>query len=292
MFGKRSDGKKAKNISAIQKLIPHIMFKRNDSQNLYVNATDCAPLDNYIQVKREEGISYNYMHIVIAATVRLFMVRKELNRFIMNGRIYNRYAKDGRNISIAITVKKYLSDLAADTTIKLLFTGKETLAEVKEIVDAAVKANTASKQEAIKEANETDKAAKFITNMPNGLIKFSMSTIKWLDKHGMVPKKLLAASPFHSSCYITNLKSIKTGYIFHHLYNFGTTSMFISMGKEEMSPIVTEDNEIKIAKLMRLGITMDERVTDGFYYAKSLRIYKEVLGNPFLLDKPYVETEE
>lgn len=289
MFGRRSDGKKIKDISPIQKIIPHIMNVRTDSQNLFVHNVICDSFDNFIQTKRDEGISYNYMHIIIAATVRLFSIRSELNRFIMNGRIYNRYEKNGKVISIAITVKKHLSDQAADTTIKLLFDGSETIREIKQIVDDAIKANTTSKQEALKENNGTDKAAKFLTGMPNGCIKFAIGTVKWLDKCGMLPKKLIEVSPFHSSCYITNLKSIKTGYIYHHLYNFGTTSMFISMGKEQMQPIVDDNNQLTIAKVMQLGFTMDERITDGFYYAKSLKLYKEYLMNPFLLEQSIKE---
>ena len=127
MFGLRSDGKKIKIKDPIFKIIPHIMNSRIASQNYMVEDIDCSSLDDFIRTKREEGISYNYMHIVMAGLARLFYIRDELNRFIMNGRFYQRYSKDGRNITIALTVKKFLGDGAPETIVKFSFKGDETL---------------------------------------------------------------------------------------------------------------------------------------------------------------------
>ncbi len=285
MFTFRSDGKKVKGIDPIKKIVPYIMFERNDSQNLYVESLNCEAFDKFIQEKRAEGISYNYMHLVIATVVRLMATRTELNRFIMNGRMYQRYSKDGRNIAISLTVKKFLNDETEDTTLKMLFNGHETLKEIKDIIDTEIKANTSFSRGNTKNENSADKTAKFLTSIPGGLVKFAVKTVKWMDKHCMMPKSILRVSPFHSSCYITNLKSIKTNYIYHHLYNFGTTSMFISMGKEHEEPVVSDNGTIEIQKIMRLGFTIDERITDGFYYAKSLKIFKDILMNPAQLEE-------
>lgn len=47
----------------------------------------------------------------------------------------------------------------------------------------------------------------------------------------MLPRKLIDLSPFHTSLFITNLASINTSFIYHHCYEFGTTSVFLCMGK-------------------------------------------------------------
>ena len=119
--------------------------------------------------------------------------------------------------------------------------------------------------------------------MPNGLIKFLIGIIKWLDKHGSLPKGLIDVSPFHCSCYLTNMKSLRTDAIYHHLYEFGTTSMFISMGKEEELAVIDDADEVAKSKIMKLGFTIDERISDGFYYAKALKLFKKYLTNPELL---------
>ena len=282
MFGLRSDGKKVKVKDPIQRLVPHIMDKRTQSQNFIFENIDCIGIDEFISNKREEGVAYNYMHIVVATIVRVFYLKDELNRFVVNGRLFDRFEKNGKNIIISLTVKKHLSESAPEAVVKFAFTGEETLEEVKTIIDEGIKANTSSKAESIKEANDTEKTAKWFRILPNGLIKFLIGTIKWLDKHGCLPKALIDVSPFHCSCYLTNMKSLRTGSIYHHLYEFGTASMFISMGKEEEKAI-SDDHELRPGKIMQLGLTIDERIADGYYFAKGLKLFRKYLSNPGLL---------
>lgn len=273
MFGKRSDGKKIKGLSPVNRLIPHIMSARHDSQNLFKYELQCESLDEFIAKEKEKGISINYMHIVIAGVVRLFALRPQLNRFVMNGRIFKR-----NNIMVSFVVKKALRDDVEETTVKLEFTGKENIYQIKEKIDETVKANSN-----VKAVNETDKTAKFLTNIPNFLIKIAVGLLKWLDKHGILPKKIIAASPFHTSIFITNLKSIKTDYIYHHIYDFGTTGIFISMGKEKLQAVVDKEGNIVAKKVMTLGVVTDERFCDGLYFGNSLRLLKRIYENPNVL---------
>lgn len=274
MFGLRSDGKKIKNLEPIVKIIPHIMKARHDSQNLFKYEVLCDSIDKFIVEEREnEQVSLSYMHIVIAAIIRLIALRPQLNRFIMNGRIYKR-----NNIYVSFVVKKSLRDDVVETTVKLKFDGTENIYEIKKKIDEAISANSNRKAK-----NNTDKLAKFLTRVPNLFIKMGVGFVKFLDKHGMLPRKTIDASPFHTSFFITNLKSIKTDYIYHHLYDFGTTGLFIAMGKEQMKPIVNKENKLDVGKVMTLGIVTDERFCDGFYYANSLRLLKRIMENPNVL---------
>ncbi|MGD9886783.1 MAG: 2-oxo acid dehydrogenase subunit E2 [Bacilli bacterium] len=273
MFGKRSDGVRIKNIDPIFKIVPHIMSARHDSQNSYLYPVLCDPLDEFIALEKQNRVSFNYMHIVVAAVVRLIALRPQLNRFVMNGKHYKR-----KLIYVSFAVKKTLKDDGKETTIKLPFTGLETINEIKEKMDQAIVENTH-----VKANNETDKTAKFFTSVPNFLIKFAVGFFKWLDKHGMLPKKIIAASPFHTTFFVTNLKSIKMDFIYHHLYDFGTTGLFVSMGKEKMEAFVQGETEIVAKKVMNLGVVTDERFCDGLYYANSLRLLKRILENPTIL---------
>lgn len=269
MFGRRPDGKRIKTLAPIPKIIPHIMSARHDSQNLFKYEVLCDPIDKFIMEQREKDCSLTYMHVVIAAIVRLIALRPQLNRFVVNGRVFKR-----KNICVSYVVKKSLRDDVEETTVKLELTGKETIYEIKEMIDESIRKNSHKNAK-----NGTDKLAKFLTFVPNGLIKLGVGTVKFLDKHGMVPGKILKLSPFHTTCFVTNLKSIKTDYIYHHLYDFGTTGLFVSMGKEAMKPIVGKDNQLTVGKVMTLGITTDERFCDGFYYANSLRLLKRIFEN-------------
>jgi pyruvate/2-oxoglutarate dehydrogenase complex dihydrolipoamide acyltransferase (E2) component len=253
------------------------MYERSDSQVMQLQEIDCEPLDKYIfEKRRNENVRLTYMDVVMAAFVRVVSKRPKLNRFIMNGRIFKR-----NNIQISLAVKKKLTDEAEETTIKITFDGTESIYDVMEKVHKTVNENKGD----IK--NGTDNVARILTRVPNFLIKFMVRFLMWLDKHGMLPKSIIAVSPFHTSIFVTNLKSIKMETVYHHIYNFGTTGVFVSMGKETLEPKVINPatNEIGVKKIMKMGIVIDERITDGLYNSLSLREFKKIMENPSVLDR-------
>lgn len=276
MFGFRPDGKKVKDIDPIQRIIPHIMPTRNDAQNMTEYDCPCEPLDAFIIEQSDKGVEYTYMHMIIAAMVRVYARFPRLNRFVINGRIFQH-----NEIQVSFVVKKDLSPDAPDALVKLNFTGMETLQEVQQKIDEAIEANNN-----IEANNGTDKLARLITMTPNFLIKLTVGLIKLLDKHGMLPKAILNLSPFHTSLFITNLKSIKGPSIFHHLYNFGTTGIFMAMGKESEVPVVNADGKIVVGKRMPVQIVTDERFCDGFYFVSAMKFWERLLKHPAQMMMP------
>lgn len=272
MFGLRADGKRVKGLDPIQKIMPHIMAHRHDSQNTTSYDLPCEPFDAFIKSEREKGESINYMHLMIAGIVRTIALFPRLNRFIMNGRIFQR-----RGIFISFVVKKNLSADASDSVVKLEFTGQESLYEIRDKIDNAIRENNK-----VSANNGTDSLVHFLTIVPNFLIKFAVGTLKFLDKHGLLVNGILKLSPFHTSCFITNLKSIKGPSIHHHLYDFGNTGLFFAMGKEGLKPVV-RDGEIVVGKIMPVDIVTDERFCDGFYFVNALKQLKKFYDNPSLL---------
>ena len=271
MFGHRSDGKKVKGLDIIEKAGPFFMNQRIDAVNYITVKVPCSPMDEFIARERRNGNHYTYTHLLFATIVRVLYIMKKLNRFIMRGTIYQR-----NTISISMDVKKKLTIEGEDMTLKFYFTGRESLAQIKEIVDGEIAKNMETEKA---NDNTTQTAAKFC-KLPDFLFRWALAFARWADRHGMLPKSLIKASPFHTSCFVTHLKSIKLGHIYHHLYNFGTTTMFMSMGKEEMEPVVENNKDIKVAKIINFGMSLDERVADGFYMGKCLKLFKDLLTNP------------
>lgn len=276
MFGKRPDGRVVRNIEPLQMIMPYIMKTRNDSMNMYEDTFDCAGMDAYIKSKENEGIKLSYMHILIAATVRVIALRPQLNRFVMNGRIYAR-----PKIWVSFVVHPTLEDASIETTIKLCFEGTETLHEIAKVVNDAIEKETTKRTQ----ENGTDKLARALTRVPSPIIKFAVNTLMWMDKHSILPKAVINLSPFHTSFFITNLKSLGINYIHHHTYNFGTTGLFFAIGKEKMIPVV-KGNETIHQKHMGFALVSDERFCDGLYFAMSLRLLRKIMRNPALLEKP------
>ena len=276
MFGFRPDGKRVKDIDPIQRIVPHIMRHRHDSQNYAGIDLPCEPLDAFIKEEMANGNgTYNYMHIIIAGIVRILALYPRLNRFIMNGRIFRRNA-----INVSFVVKKGMSADAAETTVKLDFTGLETISQVRDKVNAAIAANNNLEAD-----NGTDKLARIITCTPNIIIALLVGIIKCLDKHGLLPMSIINVSPFHTSAFVTNLKSIKGPSIFHHLYDFGNTGIFFSMGKEGLVPVV-EGGKVVAGKRMPFQIVTDERFCDGFYFVSALKVLKDLYTNPAQMKEP------
>lgn len=280
MFGYRSDGKKVKSLDPVFKIIPCIMLKRNDAQVYFKQDIAIKGMDRYISKKAEEGFKFSYMSIIYAAIVRIIGERPELNRFAINGRIYQR-----NKIYVSLVVKKNLSDEGKETNTKIEFDGTEDIFEVKEKLDKVIEKNKEMDNE-----NSTDKFVKLLNFIPSKLILWVIKFFSFLDNHGMLPGALIKLSPFHTSVFITNVGSLGIDSIYHHLYNFGTTSMFFSMGKKKKSYIY-EDDEIQEEKCITIGFVGDERICDGYYYASSFKQLSKYLKKPELLEKNHNKEE-
>ncbi len=270
MFGKRSDGIRVKDKCAIMEAAPFMLGNRIESQNYYSNPVRCDSIDEFIAREKKNGVKFTYNHILIATLVRLLYLRPRLNYFINNNLKYIH-----KEIIVSMNVKRVLKDDGEEIIPKFKFTGRESIYEIKDIIDRQL-ADELSKDA---KENPTVKTASLLLKLPKWLFRFVFKVMQFMDKHNFLPKSLIEDSSFHCSVYVTNLKSIKLDAIYHHLFNFGTASLFIAMGKEKIVPVVEDNKEIKLAKVMTLGITMDDRVADGFYYGKSLKLWNDMFAN-------------
>lgn len=274
MFSKRYDGVRIKNLSPIQKIMPYIMVERNDAQVYYEDRVDIAGMEEYIKQKKSEGVMIGHMDIVVAAIARVIAEREELNRFVMNKQIYAR-----KNITVSLALKKTLEDSAEETTVKFNIKPTDTIFDVSKQIQEKVALN-----KEVTTKNSTDKLAQIITSMPRCIVSAIVGIVKFMDKHNIMPKSIIEASPFHTSVFVTNVGSLGIGSIYHHIYNFGTTTMFLAMGMKR-AHINSKTGEAQ--KYISFKFVCDERVCDGLYYARSFLKFRRYLLNPSLLEKPY-----
>lgn len=269
----RADGKRLKNTDPIYTVVPYIMPTRNDALNSITLDIPLEPISQFLKKKREEGKAYSHMDIILAAYARTVGQFPCINRFIVNKRIYAR-----NELAVGMVVLK-MGDHSNETMSKMYFDYDMTLDDVHNVITDYVETNR--KQET---ANNTDKMVKFLVGLP-GLIGVIVAVLKFLDRHGLLPKFIIDLSPFHTSLTLTNLASIRTNHIYHHIYNFGTTSMFIAMGNTREVP-KRKNGEIVHEKCLPLGLVMDERICSGLYYSEAFRTMKRYLANPALLELP------
>ena len=277
MFQKRKGARYLKTLTPIERIMPHVMPKRSDSQVFFTDDIDCTNIDKYIKEKREQGIDMTYLDVFVASAVRLYAKRPALNRFVMGGRIFA-----NEKIWVSMALKKSLRDNEPSTTIKIPFTGHETIFEVKERFDAQIHANKEAGS-----SNGTDKLAKALTSIPNWVMRWAFGLIRFLDRSSLLPEAITDLSPFHGGLFITYLKSLGIPGIYHHIYDLGTIGQFIAVGKERMAPIVDQKTgEIRAARIMTMMVVADERICDGLYYARSMRLFRRILENPWGLEEP------
>lgn len=274
MFGKRPDGRRIRTVEPMQLITAFLMKKRYDSMTMYEDTFNVEAWDKYIKEKEQQGIKIGYMHIFIAGIVRMLALKPRLNRFVMNGKIYAR-----PKIWVSFTIHPELHIDCPDTTIKLCFDGTESILEITEKINEAIRKETVLRTE----ENDTDKMARFFTAIPSSVLNVVVAVLMWMDRHNMLPKSIIEFSPFHTSFYVTNLKSLGINHVFHHTCEFGTNGLFFAMGKEKKVPVV-EKGEVVVQKHMGFSLVSDERFCDGLYYALALRELRKIMSDPQVLE--------
>ena len=266
----RKDGKIVKNVDPMYTLAPYFMRDRNDSTNAI---TVYVPYDNihkYVLDARRRGYRISHMAVIMAAYIRVVSEFPALNRFVVNSKIYAH-----NDLTAGMVV---LRPGGADPTMsKMKFDLYDTIFDVNDKIEKFIEANNKLDSE-----NDSDRIFKKLLKFP-ALVRVGMAIFRGMDKIGLLPRALIDVSPFHNSMVITNLASIRTNYIFHHIYNFGTTSLVIAMGNNEDKPVM-ENGELKLKKMMPMGVTMDERIACGSEYAKAFAKLEHYCKNPALLE--------
>lgn len=266
----RADGVRVKNTSAIVSAIPYIMPKRYDAQNFITEYADMEILRRYIHEKRRAGVRIPYMALILAAYFKAYQENPKINRFIMNRKIYQR-----NHFCVSFVILKNRADGTPDeTTIKLFFEDGDDVFSINRKIEEAIARNQVETHN-----NNTDKFANFMFSL-SLLPALVMGVVNLLDRCGLLPRKIIDLSPFHTSLFITNLASINTSAIYHHCYEFGTTGVFVCMGKPVANYISGEYRK----KLIPLSVVMDERICTGHEYALFWASLRRYLRHPELLE--------
>jgi len=275
-FGDRSDGYKLRTINPMNKIMPYIMPQRCDACNTYADMFDVTKTDKFCRQKVKEGkTSFGFLHVMLAAYIRMLSQRPAVNRFVSGQKIYAR-----KDIQIVMTIKKTLSLDSPDTCIKVRFNPDDTIDEVYEKFNAAV-SEVQSKPD---EKNSFDKLNKALVFIPGLFLRWTVKLLNFLDYFGLLPKFLLWLSPFHGSMIITSMGSLGIRPIYHHIYNFGNLPVFLAYGGRRSVVACDADGTAYTKKYIELKAVTDERICDGYYYASAFKLIKRYVENPELLE--------
>ncbi len=272
IFRDRPDGTALK-VPNFKKLNPY-MFPTRDESVLF--CTDRFNMDEAIEMLLEVNRGkqpedrINLFHIILTSLLRTIAERPILNTFVAGQRYYRR-----NEILFSFVAKKDLTDEGEESIVRISLKPNDSLQDVARKIREAV---VHGKSEA---GNKTEKEIDIVMALPRPFIKAFIWTYKFLDYHNLLPGFMIKTDPIYSTAFFTNLGSIGMDTIYHHLYNWGTCSIFISVGKLKKGPLYeTRSGIVKVTNVMDMKITLDDRVADGVYYGNSLRLFKNYIEHP------------
>ena len=267
----RSDGTRVMQDDPMYHLIPYFLTKRYDAMNMITIDIPEAPMRAYMNAKRREGKSVSHLALVLTAYLLTVEEFPALNRFIVGKKIYQH-----NDITAAMVVLKPGTDV--DTMSKIRLTPGDDIFDLQKKITDYIEQN---RQQG--EANGLDAFMNKLVKH-TGLLSFATGLIRMADRLGLLPKSLIDLSPFHASLLITNLASIRTNHIYHHVYQFGTTSISIAMGNMREVPRKSREGYV-FDRCIPMGVVMDERIASGHYFAQAFSLLKKYLANPELMER-------
>lgn len=279
-LGDRKDGVLLRDLDSMHFIVPLIYPNRCDNEAFISERIDLTNANEWLRKQNASNPEYQYnlFQLIVTAILKAITVRPKMNRFIVNGNTYQR-----NEVSAAFVVKKVFDDH-----------GAEALAIIHSKADDNIHSihNEIFRQVSYCRSDSVDKSTESMdtfNKLPRFLSKAAVKFICMLDRHGKVPQSLIETDPYYTSVVLSNLGSIKLHSGYHHLTNWGTTSVFCIVGEKKPRPFYDADGNMEMRDSVDIGLTVDERIADGYYYSKTVRLLRKLLEHPELLELPLKE---
>ena len=279
-WGDRWDAWRLRGLDPVHVMMPYMFGDRTSNEAVLGEVMDLTEVDKYLAKKNAQNpeFKYTWFHFITAAISKAILLRPKMNYFIAGGRYYER-----KKIQVAFNVKRQFSDEAEESMAKFVL-DPEGGSPMEQVHDYVHKFVTKVRKE--NQNVGVDDILKFLSHLPRFAWRIMSWALKRMEYYGIYPKSLAEDDPCYSSAYLTNLGSIKMNADYHHLFNWGTISFFATIGEKKMRPYFKEDGSYEMHNTIKLGLTIDERIADGYYFAKTLRLVRKIFQHPELLDEP------
>ena len=280
-WGDRRDGRRVK-APGLQTVMGYLMTKRTDCEVYLNDKIDATELLPYLERRNAEHPEYKttLFHCAVTGMARMVKERPLMNRFIQGYRMYER-----NEITISFVVKRRFADGAEESLMVLKPGDEDTLDSISRKIVGEVRETRKSEHS----TGGIDEVLDKFAALPRPVLIVAVRIIRWLDFWGKNPKALTDGDPNYTTILASNLGSIKCPSVYHHLNNYGTNSIMITIGTLHKEEVIMPDGTKQIRDLIDVGATLDERIADGFYFARSLKLIKYIFAHPELLERPLGE---
>lgn len=270
-IGDRRDGYRLKT-EGFDRFLYFLKPKRSEAEVYISREVDVTELVKYYKKRKEEDKKVTYFHLFSTAIAKLLYNEPYLNRFWIGGNKYQR-----TEVTLSFVAKVAFEDDSKEMLTVIKVEKDDNLNTISKKISGDVKKVRSNK------GGNADAFADLLGKLPKWLMAIIVWIVKKLDNHDMLPYSLTKDSIYHSSVLLSNLGSIKCGGIYHNLTNFGTNSILATMGEvKEVAKVV--DGKISTRYVCEFGVTLDERIADGVYFAKCINLLEYILLNPSLLE--------
>lgn len=264
-----------KDITGMNQIMLDIKPNRCDSDVFINQKMDLTNLAKYVEKLKKDGNEISYFHTFVTAIAKTFYNRPKLNRYIRNRHVF-----EHRDIVISFVAKVSFDDRSEEIMIMVPVDKNDTLTSISKKIKKKVDStrNKTAKKEG------ANSAIDILGKLPNIVRVPIVGLLKWFDKKGILPKSLVKDNLYYSSIIVSNLGSIKCGAIYHNLTDFGTCSSLATMGEIKDEEVII-DKKKQVRKICEFGINFDERIADGYYFAKSVKLIQYIFDNPEILEE-------
>ena len=280
-WGDRRDGRRVK-APGLQTIMGYLWPKRTDCEVYLSDKIDATELMTYLEKRNAEHPDYKttLFHAAVTGMARMVKERPLMNRFIQGYLLYER-----NEITISFVVKRRFADGAEESLMVLKPKDEDTLDSISSWIVGNVRETRKSEHSTGGIDEVLDKFAK----LPRFVLIPVIRIIRWMDFWGVNPKAVTEGDPNYTTILTSNLGSIQCPSVYHHLNNYGTNSVMITIGTLHKEEVLMPDGTKEIRDVVDIGATLDEWIADGFYFARSLKLIKHIFAHPELLEKPLGE---
>jgi hypothetical protein len=266
----RSDGAPVPDLPRVRRVMPYLMRGRNESLVLHETVYDLSRALPWLErYNRARGERATLFHLLVYAFARALHERPGLNRFVSGGRIYQR-----DQVTISFAAKYAFDDHAPFVTVKLDIPFSDDFPALASRLREAVDGARSGKRSSV------DVELRLLLLLPGFLVRAVMGLARWLDRWNLMPRGMIAGDPMYTSLFVANLGSVGIENAYHHLYEYGTCSLFGAVGKSGPRLFVGADGKPEVRPGLRIGWSFDERINDGFYCTASLAIAQRIAEDP------------
>lgn len=249
------------------------MKGRNDSIAYYPINIDVENLLDYIEKNKGTDKEMTVFQAVILALTKILRVRPTLNRYIIGRRLYQRH-----NVVFSFMARLKYQDDSQETNVVVTLKPEDDRATIISKLTGEIRTAKQGTQK------DDDKLVGMFMRLPRSLLRIAIKLLEWYDFYFDTPGFLRGIDPLRCSVYVANLGSVGLGAPYHHLFEWGTCSLFVCIGKIKPTVVVGEDGQPTVRRTVDLRVSLDERIADGYYDARSLEMMEEYLRNPSLLE--------